>query len=335
MPELVRLVALLGSLFSMWFISAGLILHVVIWGLYGLEVAWSWLYPDLLHLANHFKVGSSWLPGGGWVNPPSWKGTVELTVMVAAVMSVLPVVSYIVLPLRAQVKAALGAVSWAMTFRVKSGTTLHDVFMSVKRKSGVRKPVSLYLVKIDSPLAFAMGAPFRGTVVLSEGLVKGLAPDEVYWVMAHELAHIRYRDMMLGALWISSMRGLNWFERIKIMVINLAIRVLAIFRTPVFLIKLVIGGLNFVLSILWFGRWVALKFFLLVDRWVSRQAEFRADRFAAKVVGVRPGARALHRLGGVAEPLFNGLFATHPKTSARIKRLCKRDNAVASLRLGE
>lgn len=324
MPELVRLIALLSSLFAMWFVSAGLIIHVVEWGLYGLEMAWNWFYPDLRLIVEGLKIDPTWLPGGDWVDYPDWRRTIEITIGVAALMSALPVISYIVLPLRTQVKSALGASTWAMTSRVKPGATLHDVFMSVKRDAGVHKPVSLYLVKTNAPLAFAMGAPFRGTVVLSEGLVNGLAPDEVCWVIAHELAHIRYRDMLLGALWISSIRGLNWFERLKIAVINLLIRTLAMLRAPGLLIRLLVSTVSLALSVLWLGRWVALKLFLLVDRWVSRRTEFRADKFAGKVIGGEPGARALHRLGGDAEPLFNGLFATHPKISVRIERLLSK-----------
>jgi heat shock protein HtpX len=208
-----------------------------------------------------------------------------------------------------------------MTSRVSPNELLGEVFDSVKQQSGVKKPVSLYLVNTASPLAFAMGAPFRGTVVLSQGLVNGLEPDEVRWVMAHELAHIRYRDMLLGALWISSIRGLNIFDRIKVFAINLILRILGLLRAPRFIMHILIGAIRLTLSTIRLGRWIAVRFFLLIDRWVSRTTEFRADKFAADKIGPEPGARALYRLGGDAEPLFNGLFATHPKISARIQRL--------------
>lgn len=321
MPELVRLLAVASSLFAMWFVSAGLLIHGAVWGFYGLESGWSWFYPDLLLLAQDMKINSDWIPGGGRAVEPSWQITFEWTLWVAIVMSAYPVLSYCVLPLRSQVKSVLGPQAWAMTRRISQDEILGEVFACVKRESGVRKPVSLYLVRTGSPLAFAMGAPFRGTVVLSQGLVNGLAQDEFRWVMAHELAHIRYRDMLLGALWISSMRGLNIFERIKVALINLVLRILAMLRAPRFVMQLLVSAINAALSVIGLGRWIALKFFLLVDRWVSRRTEFRADRFAADTMGGEPGARALQRLGGDAEPLFNGLFAAHPKISARIERL--------------
>ncbi len=321
MPELVRLMAVASSLFAMWFVSAGLLIHGAVWGLYGIESGWNWFYPDVMRFAQEMKIQGSWIPGGEWVPEPSWRMTVEWTLWVAIAMSAFPVLSYCVLPLRSQVKSVLGPHAWAMTSRVRTDEILGEVFASVKQEAGVKKPVSLYLVKTGGPLAFAMGAPFRGTVVLSQGLVNGLAPDEVRWVMAHELAHIRYRDMMLGALWISSMRGLNIFERIKVAVINLVLRILTMFRAPVLLMRLLVSAIKATLSVIGLGRWIALKMFTLVDRWVSRHTEFRADRFAADTQGGEPGARALHRLGGDAEPLFNGLFATHPKISARIERL--------------
>lgn len=321
MPELARLMAVAGSLFAMWFVSAGLLIHGFVWGLYGLELAWNWFYPDLIQTAQDLKMSTHWIPGGDWAVEPSWEITLHWTLWVAGIMSAYPVLSYCVLPLRSQVKSVLGPKTWALTSRVSQNEILGEVFDSVKKQSGVRKPVSLYLVNVAGPLAFAMGAPFRGTVVLSQGLVNGLEPDEVRWVMAHELAHIRYRDMLLGALWISSIRGLNIFDRIKVFTINLLLHILALLRAPRFMMHALIGIIRLTLSTIRLGRWVAVRFFLLIDRWVSRQTEFRADRFAADKVGPEPGARALYRLGGDAEPLFNGLFATHPKISARIQRL--------------
>lgn len=321
MPEITRLIAVALSLFAMWFISAGLLIHGFVWGLYGLELAWSWFYTDLIQAAQDLKINTHWIPGGGWAIEPSWEHTLHWTLWVAGIMSAYPVLSYCVLPLRSQVKSVLGSKTWAITSRVSPNEILGEVFDSVKQQSGIRKPVSLYLVKTAGPLAFAMGAPFRGTVVLSQGLVSGLEPDEVRWVMAHELAHIRYRDMLLGALWISSIRGLNIFDRIKVFVINSLLRILGLLRTPRLLLHALIGAIRLVLSTIRLGRWVAVRFFLIIDRWVSRRTEFRADQFAADKIGSEPGARALYRLGGDAEPLFNGLFATHPKISTRIQRL--------------
>lgn len=321
MPELVRLIAVLGSLFGMWFVSAGLLIHVGVWGWYGIELGWSQIYPILIDLANEADIPSTWLPGGGWFHKPSWRLTLEWTVWTAGVMSAFPVISYIALPLRSQVKSALGPQAWALTKKVSPDETLGELFASVKREVGVHKPVSLYLASIRGPMAFAMGAPFRGTVVLSQGLLNALTRDELEWVMAHELGHIRYRDMMLGALWISSIQGLNLFERLKISVLRVSLWLLGMFRTPVFVMRLLIWFIQVSLSAISVGRWFALKFFLLLDRWVSRRTEYRADKFAAESFGGHAEARALTRLGGDAEPLFNGLFATHPKISSRIRRL--------------
>lgn len=321
MPELVRLTSVIASLLILWLISAGLMIHGMAWGLHGLELAWRWFQPDLVRGLSDLGINSDWLPGVQWGPAPSFHITARWTVYVAGVLSALPVLTYCVLPVRRQIKAVLGYRGWAMTRRVSGNEILGEFFADVKRHVGVRKPVSLYLVATDSPLAFAMGAPFRGSVVLSQGLVNRLAPDELQWVIAHELAHIRYRDMLLGALWISSIQGLQIFERLKVAVINLVIRVLVLLRTPVFLVRLLVSMIQGLISIIRLGRWVAIKCFLLVDRWVSRRTEFRADHFAAQALGGGPGARALSRLGGDAEPLFNGLFATHPKISVRIQRL--------------
>jgi Zn-dependent protease with chaperone function len=62
-------------------------------------------------------------------------------------------------------------------------------------------------------------------------------------------------------------------------------------------------------------------FFLVIDRWTARRIEFRADREAVAHFGVSPGVDVMKKLGGGGEPLFGGLFATHPKIAERIVKM--------------
>lgn len=318
MPAMIRTFALISALALMWGVTVGLVLYGGAWVLFlGAE-----LYEILIH----------WLLGQGILDvsieryiprlTPSlpdanWAATWSLYVM--SVMTLLPFVMNALQPTSWMV-ASITGVSRKDLRRVESGHDLHAFFREVVQQARPGKPVSLFLIPGEGPVALAMGAPFRGMVVLSEGMVRGLSAPELRWVIAHELAHIRHRDMLVGTVWISSIRGLRLFHRLKVMLVTAALRVLVEIRLPGLALVL-----NWMLSVLLWtlscGRSIAVRWFLLFDRLASRLMEFRADRCAAQQQGIKPGVSVLLRLEGDSEPLFNGLFATHPKISQRIEAL--------------
>ena len=62
------------------------------------------------------------------------------------------------------------------------------------------EPPRLLVARMGVPNAFAVGRKGAGTVVVSEELVRSLEPDELEGVLAHELAHLRNRDVVLMVL---------------------------------------------------------------------------------------------------------------------------------------
>ncbi len=69
-----------------------------------------------------------------------------------------------------------------------------ELFEEVKRSSGYRGEVELYIVDTPVPNAFAVGNVFKKAVVVHSGLLRELDRGEVKAVLAHELGHIAHRD---------------------------------------------------------------------------------------------------------------------------------------------
>lgn len=318
MPTMIRTFALITALALMWAITVGLLLYGGSWVLYlGGEVYGAlaeWVFsqrildPSLERYIPRFTLS---------VPDPVWAS--KWTLYVMGVMTLLPFVLNTLMPTRSLL-ASITGVPRKQLFRVHADHNLHGLLRDVVKRAKPGKPVSLYLIPEESPVALAVAAPLRGMVVLSKGLVEGVSEGELQWVIAHELAHIRYRDMLTGTIWIASIRGLQFFQRLKVMLIRAALRVLVEVRLPG--IAVVLGwGLSVLGWALGCGRSLAIRWFLLFDRFASRGMELRADRYATQLQGSAAGIEILSRLKGDSEPLFNGLFATHPKVCHRIEAI--------------
>lgn len=77
---------------------------------------------------------------------------------------------------------------------------LHRTLEELSRKAGIPKP-RLYLIPEMQPNAFATGRnPEHGVVAVTEGIMRMLTPRELRGVLAHELAHIKNRDILLSSI---------------------------------------------------------------------------------------------------------------------------------------
>jgi len=190
---------------------------------------------------------------------------------------------------------------------------LHSTVERLAARAGVVKP-KLHLIPNGLPLALATGrGPAYSSLAVSSGLLSACPPAELEGVLAHELAHVKHRDVAL-----------------QTSVVVLAASTIELSR---------IGG--------WLQR--ALLFVLgpiaaaCVHVLLSPKREFEADRSAAALCESPHGlADALLRLEQAAElvefqaspatePLwtFNpfmevgiaALFVTHPKVEERVRRL--------------
>lgn len=196
-------------------------------------------------------------------------------------------------------------------------------------KAGLPMP-RLYVIPSEQPNAFATGRnPKHSAVAVTEGLVRSLPREQVRGVLAHELAHIRNRDVLVTT--IAAMLGA-------------AISAVANFLQFQWLFG---GGddeespLGLIGSIA--AMLIAPIAAMLLQLAVSRQREFLADRTAAELLGAgRPLADALGSLERgveavpmhvnpataslyIANPLTGkgvaALFSTHPPIPVRIERL--------------
>ena len=181
----------------------------------------------------------------------------------------------------------------------------------------------LMVADMGVPNAFAVGRKKAGTVVVSTELIRTLNQDELEGVIAHELAHIRNRDvvMMILGQSIASLVGI------------------VVYYAMMFGGRRNIG--SFILA--YFGAMVAQMLVLVFVRAISRYREYVADADAANAIGTgEPLARALEKIQSgnesvedqhvddnvaalmIFDPehgLLRSIFSTHPPAEKRIERL--------------
>ena len=207
------------------------------------------------------------------------------------------------------VLAALGA----RELLLAEGPLLHSSVERLAAAAGVERP-KLYLLPDGHPRAFSVGRGASAAgIALSHGLVAMARPAELEAVIAHELAHVKYRDVV-----------------VQTPAVLIASWLLEASRVGGFLER----ALLFVLGP------VAAS---IVQVLLSPKREFAADEFAARLCGSPHGcADALIRLeqaielvefraSPATEPLYTvnpftneglaGLFSTHPPIGERVQRL--------------
>ena len=216
----------------------------------------------------------------------------------------------------------------------------YEIMWDLCRRAQMPTP-KLYMSPNPQPNAFATGRnPNNAAVCITAGLTQAMGWDEIRGVLAHELAHIRNRDILIGsvaaaigmavtfvahmAMWGAMFAG-GRDDRHGNVFGQLALAILAPIAAA------------------------------MIQAAISRSREFQADASAAKLLNDgRPLARALERLevyaqrvpsgvnpsqasNYIIDPLkaqargggggggFGRMFSTHPPTAERIRRLQSRD----------
>ena len=198
---------------------------------------------------------------------------------------------------------------------------IHQQVESLSRSMGIDKP-RLMIARMGVPNAFAVGRKGAGTVVVSEELLKRLDSREVEGVLAHELAHIANRDVVMMVLG-------QGVASIVAIVAQWAVLLTGDNDIADFFLAIVVGQITQMLVMVFVFA-------------ISRYREYVADSDAAGAIGGgEPLARALEKIssanerredteidsqvnalcifgekGGIAK-----LFATHPPIETRIERL--------------
>jgi len=207
---------------------------------------------------------------------------------------------------------------------------LHGTVRRLATAAGVPMP-KVCIIPEESPNAFATGRnPAHAAVAVTEGIVRILSPDELEGVLAHEMAHVKNRDILIGTV-AATLAG-------AIMMLANMAKFAAIFGGGSRDDREGGGGLELLVMAI-----LAPLGAMLVQMAVSRSREYLADETGARFCG-RPEAlaRALEKISGwsrqvpmdaspatahmfILSPLSGGglmsLFSTHPPVEKRIERL--------------
>jgi heat shock protein HtpX len=209
---------------------------------------------------------------------------------------------------------------------------LHAMIRRLVQKAGLPMP-KVYIIPDESMNAFATGRnPEHGVVAVTEGIMRTLDREELEGVIAHELAHIKHRDILTGTI-VATIAG--------------AISMLAQMAQWAMLFgggrrdDSDEGGSPVVALVMMIVAPIAA---MLVQMAISRTREFEADKGGATIAGNPYGlANALLKLERGAQvvplhdakpatahmfivnPLTGGglmkLFSTHPPIAERVQRL--------------
>ena len=210
---------------------------------------------------------------------------------------------------------------------VQSGT-LFDVVAELCQRNSLPMP-KVYMLPQPTPNAFATGRnPQHAVVAATQGILQVLSREELKGVMAHELAHVQNRDILIGSIAATIAGAISYMAHMA--------QWAMIFggrddedSNPVAMIAMMILGP------------IAA---MLVQMAISRSREYGADQKGAQLCGnPRSLAAALRKLEMsnrqmpmakaneatahmfIVNPLKAGgiraLFSTHPPMEERIRRL--------------
>jgi heat shock protein HtpX len=206
---------------------------------------------------------------------------------------------------------------------------LYNMVKGLAQRAGLPMP-NVYIIDEAQPNAFATGRnPQNAAVAASTGLLNSLSREEVAGVMAHELAHVKHRDILISTI-SATMAG--------------AISMLANFAR-FFGQRDSSGRPSNPLA----GLLVAILAPLaasLIQMAISRAREFEADRGGAEIsadpqaladaltkidhyargipletADAHPETAQMMIMNPLAGGGLSGLFATHPSTEERVARL--------------
>jgi heat shock protein HtpX len=206
---------------------------------------------------------------------------------------------------------------------------LHQIVATLAQRANLPMP-RVFIIPKDTPNAFATGRnPQHAVVAVTQGLLKLMSREEITGVLAHEMAHVNNRDILIGSI-AATMAG-------AVMMLASMARWAAIFgggRSNDD--EGGLGGIGLLVM-----SFLAPIGAMIIQMAISR--EYQADATGARLAGSSAGlANALEKLGTysrqlpmnanpstahmfIVNPLsgrgLQNLFSTHPPMAERIARL--------------
>lgn len=207
---------------------------------------------------------------------------------------------------------------------------LHRIVEGLAKKAGIPKP-KVYMINQESPNAFATGrGPGHAAVAVTKGIMRILPDNEIEAVLAHEIAHIKNRDILISSIAATIAGAISWLASMS-------------------RYALIFGGSrddrrggNNLIGLL-FMMILAPIIAMVIKLAISRTREYGADYTGAMISGNPEAlASALEKISGIAQahPMSgNGatahmfivnpfsaqgmmsLLSTHPPVEERVARL--------------
>ncbi|MBM4266695.1 MAG: protease HtpX [Deltaproteobacteria bacterium] len=208
---------------------------------------------------------------------------------------------------------------------------LHRIANNLRVKAGLPETPALYLIPTEALNAFATGRnPSHAAIAVTDGILRTLDESELEGVLAHELAHVKNRDILTSTI-AATLAG-------AVMMLAQMAQWAMIFGGAARDEEEGGGGLELLFTML-----LAPLAATLIQLAISRGREFEADESGARYVGNPLAlASALEKLERanqrvpldaspatahlfIVNPLrgarFASLFSTHPPTTERVRRL--------------
>ncbi len=208
---------------------------------------------------------------------------------------------------------------------------LHQMVATLATRANLPKP-RVYIIHKDTPNAFATGRnPSHAAVAITTGLQRILKPDELEGVLAHELGHIKNRDILISSVAATMAGAISYMASMA--------QWAMIFGGGRSDDDNGGGGLLGSLAMMILAPLGAA----LIQMAISRSREFQADATGAAICGhpmslasalqqlerynrqlpmnVNPATAQMYIVNPLSGGQLAGLFSTHPPVQERIKRL--------------
>lgn len=216
----------------------------------------------------------------------------------------------------------------------------YDVVERLTQRAGLPMP-KIYVIPTESPNAFATGRnPRHASVAVTHGILGLLNDEELEGVLAHELGHVRNRDILTSSIAATLAGAITILARMGFWFGAFGGEGDGDQRG---------GGFGAILMLI-----LAPLAAMLIQLWVSRTREYEADASGAHLTGNPYAlASALEKISAVSRqvplpaspstahlfivaPLLSGemwanLFSTHPPVQKRIERLIGRPSVHGNL----
>ena len=212
---------------------------------------------------------------------------------------------------------------------------LYQLVGGLAQKANLPSP-KVYIIPSQTPNAFATGRnPRHAAVAVTKGILNILDRDELEGVLAHELSHVRNRDILIGSM-AATIAG-------AIFMLSYIARFAVLFSGHSDSRDRGSGGIIGLLLV----AIVAPIAAMLIQMAISRSREYQADNSAGRLSGqplaLAAALRKLHSMNKkipikanpstahmfIVSPLSGGgvakLFSTHPRVENRIEELKKLD----------